>query len=299
LKKTTLVGGPRALNPKNPGIYPEKSKEITKMLHIKKLLLPALLLTAIGTTHANERHFTYTTESAVLAPGAREFELWATHRTGRHDFYSRFDYRAEWEFGLKDRLMTAFYLNWHDIAKADSTSPTGISKEFEFDGISTEWKYKMSDPSADKIGSAVYGEFSIGSTEMELESKIILDKRFGDNLIAYNLVGEVEWEREPGELEYEEAAIENNLAFTHFINPRLGTGLELRNHTEFTNQNHPEHSALFLGPVVSYATEEWWVAFSALAQLPAIKRSVNDKSSGLILDEHERYNLRVLLSFHL
>lgn len=269
------------------------------MLHIKKLLLPALLLTAIGTTHANERHFTYTTESAVLAPGAREFELWATHRTGRHDFYSRFDYRAEWEFGLKDRLMTAFYLNWHDIAKADSTSPTGISKEFEFDGISTEWKYKMSDPSADKIGSAVYGEFSIGSTEMELESKIILDKRFGDNLIAYNLVGEVEWEREPGELEYEEAAIENNLAFTHFINPRLGTGLELRNHTEFTNQNHPEHSALFLGPVVSYATEEWWVAFSALAQLPAIKRSVNDKSSGLILDEHERYNLRVLLSFHL
>jgi hypothetical protein len=270
------------------------------MSHKKTALLALTMLTWAGIACANERHFTYTYESAVLPPGAREFELWTTHRTGRHDFYSRFDYRGEFEFGLTDRLMTSFYLNWHDIAEADTTvSPTGIKKEFEFEGISSEWKYKMSDPSADKIGSALYGEFSIGTTEMELEGKMILDKRIGKNLYAYNLVGEVEWEREPGEVEYEEAAIENNLAFTHFINPQFGAGMELRSHTEFTNQNHPEHSALFLGPVVSYATKEWWMAFTALAQLPAIKRSVNDKDSGLVLDEHERYNIRLLLSFPL
>lgn len=249
---------------------------------------------------ANQRHFTYTYESAVLPPGEREFELWTTHRFGRHDFYSRFDYRGEFEFGLTNRLMTSFYLNWHDIATEDTTvSPSVIKKEFEFEGISSEWKYKMSDPVADKVGSALYGEVSIGSTEIELEGKIILDKRVGKNLFAYNFSNEVEWEREPGEVEYEEWAIENNLAYSHFYSDKLAAGLELRNHTEITNDAHPAHSALFLGPVVSYATDKWWVAFTAMSQLPAIKRSVNDRNSALILDAHERYNVRLLLSFPL
>ncbi len=257
-------------------------------------------LIAVPLAKANERRFTYTYESAVLPPGAREFELWSTHRFGRHNFYSRFDHRAEFEFGLTNRLMTAFYLNWHNIAEEDtSTTPPTIAREFEFEGISSEWKYKMTDPVADKIGSALYGEVSLGTEEIEIEGKIILDKRWGENLIAYNLVGEVEWEREPGEVEYEESVVENDLAFTHFFNPRFAAGLELRNHTDFTNSAHPAHSALFLGPVVSYATENWWVAVTALSQLPALKRSVNDRRSGLVLDDHERYNVRLLLSFHL
>src|SRR5581483_9323147 len=44
---------------------------------------------------ANERHFTYTYESGVLPPGAREVELWSTYRTGRHEYYTELDHRAE------------------------------------------------------------------------------------------------------------------------------------------------------------------------------------------------------------
>jgi hypothetical protein len=265
------------------------------------LILPQLISFAAPiVSFANERHFTYTYESSVLPKDGREFELWTTHRFGRHDFYSAFDHRAEFEFGLTNRLMTSFYLNWHSVAEEDTTtSPSTIKKESEFDGISSEWKYKMSDPVADKIGSAVYGEVTVGTEELELEGKIILDKRIGKNLFAYNFTTEAEWEREPGEVEYEEVSIENNLAFTHFFNPAFAGGFELRNHSEFTNQNHPEHSALFFGPVVSYSTEKWWVAFTGMSQLPAIKRSVNDRNSGLVLNEHERYNLRLLLSFHI
>jgi hypothetical protein len=172
-------------------------------------------------------------------------------------------------------------------------------RESSFDGISSEWKYKLSDPVADRVGAALYGEVSIGTEELELETKLILDKRVGKNLFAYNLSGEVEWEREPGEVEYEETSIENNLGFTHFFSKKLASGLELRSKTALTNQDHPAYSALFLGPVVSYAAEEWWVTFTAMSQLPAIKRSTNDRSSGLVLDDAERYNLRLLLGFHL
>ncbi len=268
------------------------------MSSMKKVVILAVVATAgvISNAAANERHFTYAYESAVLAPGAREVELWTTLRTGRHDFYSAFENRAEFEVGLTNRLQTSFYLNWHSTAEEDtSVTPSVITKESSFDGISSEWKYKMSDPVADRIGSALYGEVSLGNEEIELETKLILDKRIGKNLFAYNLTGEFEWEREPDEIEYEKTVLENTLSFTHFFKPQFAGGLELESRT----QDEPAHSALFLGPVVSYTTDQWWVAFTALTQLPAIQRSENDKDSSLVLDEQEKYNFRLLLSFRL
>src|SRR6516162_9438009 len=56
---------------------------------------------------ANERHFTYTYESAVLPPGAKEIEVWATGGFGRNEYYAQLDQRLEFEVGLTERLMTA------------------------------------------------------------------------------------------------------------------------------------------------------------------------------------------------
>src|SRR5207249_2601297 len=98
----------------------------------------------------------------------REIELWSTYRTGRNEYYTEFDHRAEFEFGLTPRLMTALYLNWKDVASQDNTTPNpSLKKEFEWQGISSEWKYKMTDPVADKIGSALYSELTLGTDEVE------------------------------------------------------------------------------------------------------------------------------------
>lgn len=255
--------------------------------------LTALSLLGAMPGAANERHFSYTYESGVLPPGEREFELWTTYRTGRHELYVRLDHRAEFEMGLTDRLMTSFYLNWQDITqeKADTSPPS------TFEGISSEWKYKLSDPVADGFGSALYGELGLATDEVELEGKLILDKRAGKNLYAYNLTIEPEWEVGAEETELEEVGLENNLAFTHFFRPRTSAGLELRNHLAFTEEHKPAYIALFLGPVVSHTAEKWWVTCTALGQLPALKKSAEDPDSKLILDDHERYNLRLLLSF--
>jgi hypothetical protein len=63
------------------------------------------------TASANERHFTYTYETAVLPPGAREVEVWSTGRLMREQRSTRFDERVEFEVGLTERLQTALYLN--------------------------------------------------------------------------------------------------------------------------------------------------------------------------------------------
>ncbi len=245
---------------------------------------------------ANERHFTYTYESATLPRGARELEIWSTWRTGRATFYSRLEQRAEFEVGLTDRLLTAFHLNWEASAGIDPAS-NEVRSQSSFTGVSSEWKYKLSDPAADRIGAALYGEATLGPSERELEAKLILDKRLGANLLAYNLVLEGEWERAPTGFELEEVALEHDLAWTHFFRPGLAAGVELRSHTEFTPDHKPEHSALFLGPVVSYGSESWWVALTVLGQLPALKRSVEDRGQALVLDEHERVNARLLFSY--
>ena len=68
------------------------------------LLLGAAGALSAAPASANERHFTYTYESAVLPAGQRELEFWTTWRNGRAQYYSGFDHRVEYEFGITDRL---------------------------------------------------------------------------------------------------------------------------------------------------------------------------------------------------
>jgi hypothetical protein len=255
---------------------------------MKRVLQAAVALLAIAApSAASERHFTYTYESGVLRPGAREIEPWSTFRLGRSDFYRRLDTRIEAELGLTDRLQTSFYLN---MSALSSDTPLGRTSTTELQGISSEWKLKLSDPVADRAGLAVYGELSAGPSAVELEGKLILDKRVGRFLGALNLVGEREWETEEEGTETE-SVFEVDAAGCFFLTPRLTAGLELRSHTVFLPDAEPTRSALFVGPTVSYTREGWWVAASVLPQV----RALAGASDGhLELEEHERVEVRVL-----
>lgn len=241
----------------------------------------------------NERHFTFTYESAVLPMGAREIEIWATGRIGRTDYYSALDQRLELEFGLTERLMAALYLNGSTVAARANDS---IVLSTTFGSVSAEAKYKLLDPVADVLGFALYGEATTHTNGVDLEAKLIFDKRIGELLLAANLVVEHEWQFGLSETE-RELALEVDLAASYFITHNLSVGLELRNQNVIPGGAGLRYSALFAGPTVAYAEKGWWVAFSLLPQLPALKRS--QPGSTLILDDRERYNARLLFSFHL
>jgi hypothetical protein len=84
---------------------------------------------------ANERHFTYTYESAVLA-GRRHRARGLDHLPHRQeDYFVRFDERLEFEAGLTDALQTAFYLNW--TAVAADVEPDVRETVTEFTGVSS------------------------------------------------------------------------------------------------------------------------------------------------------------------
>jgi hypothetical protein len=241
---------------------------------------------------ANERHLTYTYESATLPAGATELEAWVTNRTGRQQRYNRFDNRLELEHGITDRLLTAFYLNTSaTIAGTGDTS----TRSFEFEGVSSEWKYKLSDSSADALGSALYFEVGYGLDELELEAKVILDKRLDKVLLATNLVFEVEVE-ELGDRNVPEVIFESDLAAAYFLSERLSLGLEQRTHAEIADGNF-EHVSFFAGPVVAWSSRNVWMAATFLAQVGSISHA-HDHSFARTLDEHEKFEGRLLLGMH-
>lgn len=243
---------------------------------------------ASATATASERHFTYTYESGVLHPGGRELEPWSTFRLGKDGYFARLDTRLEVELGVTDRLQTALYLNLS--ARARDTA-LGRESRTTLKGISSEWKLKLADPVADRVGFAVYGELSGGPNEVEVEGKLILDKRIGRFLTAANLSAEHEWEFEEAGRTARKTVFEATAAAGYFVRPGFTAGLELRSHTVVPGDDEPTRSALFLGPTLSYSRHGWWVAASVLPQLRALKGA---SSGHRDLEEHEKVELRFL-----
>jgi hypothetical protein len=251
---------------------------------MKKTLCIAAVLMAIG-TQAQDRVFTYTYQSNVLNKGQKEIEVWTTLGTGRQDYYRGLNHSLEFEIGLGGKLQTAFYLNYgysKGVTQSNGSELLNANNTYSF---ANEWKLKLSDPVADKIGSAVYFEYTLAPGETELEGKLILDKQTGKFIHALNLVGELELEKEfetdGNQLEAEnekEFKMEWNYGFSYKINERWFAGVELMNENVFA-EGELEKSILTAGPVISYSGQGFWMNFTLMPQLINLKggnRSIID-----------------------
>lgn len=275
----------------------------------KTAILSVIILFSIGAS-AQDRQFVRTYQSTNLAKGVRDFEVWSTLRMGKEAYFRRLDERLEFEIGLTDRLQTALYLNMTHKSFADKDDSTGtIYSESEF-SVSSEWKLKLSDPNTHFIGSGLYGEATISGTELELEAKLILDKVMGKNLIAFNAVGEWEWEQEiestvvdgkvkqENKMELAATPVEFDLAYMYNVNPRFGIGLEAKNHYEITPKDGLEHSALLLGPTIYWSSKDskHSIILNFMPQIANMNKT-DKQPDALDLDEYEKYDFRLLFDF--
>ncbi len=263
---------------------------------IKRCLVFVVALSGIMVTQAQDRLFTYTYQSTVLNKGQRELESWNTIRTGREDFYVRYDNRTEYEIGLGSNLQTAFYLNFSSkTSTMMDDSIKSLSTENEF-GFSNEWKLKLLDPVAHPVGLALYAEVGIASNEFDLEGKLILDKKIGNLTIAFNGVYEHEFAPyyKNNELEWNtEQKLDGLLAFAWSFSPRFHLTQENTFKNVFLDGNIA-HSALYSGLGFSYTLDKFWLNFTVLPQVASFKGSTN---SGLNLNEYEKVQFRLLFSY--
>ena len=153
-----------------------------------------LLIAIVGfvKVNAQDRVFNYTYQSGVLNKGQKEIEIWSTLASGRTDFYRSIKHRMEYEVGLGGKLQTSFYLNYgYGKSVVEENGIQRLKNDTKY-SFSNEWKLKLSDPVANRIGSVLYFEYTLAPDEVELESKIILDKQIGNFTHAFNIVGEYE-----------------------------------------------------------------------------------------------------------
>jgi len=259
--------------------------------------ITTVLLLSTMSLMAQDRVFNYTYQSNVLNKGVKEIEVQTSVNTGKEDYYREIETRVEYEVGLGSNLQMSFYLNSKQQASFDNITGEIVMNPSEI-SISNEWKYKFSDPVANKIGFAGYGEITVATDELELELKAIFDKKIGNTLHALNLVLENEYETSALN-----GKIKTNLAIKYDVNYgasytlskkwNLGGEFLLRN--IYFNENKSTQSALFLGPCLEYHIDSFWINLSYSPQIAGLRNP--DGIKGLNVDEFTKNNFRVLFSY--
>lgn len=267
---------------------------------MKKIVACILCITALS-TQAQDRYFARTYTSNVLPKGAIDLEFWHTSRFGhQNQFFHAQDQRIEAEFGLGKNLQTAFYFNYFHKRLSETNNGTVTSSEL---GFSNEWKLKLSDPSVNKIGSALYFEAGIkGGDELELESKIILDKYVGKSLFAFNGVvefeKEFEWKNGSVQSDGWSSPIEFDFAYMYNIKPAFGIGLEVVNKNDIAKNAGWKNSVFYVGPTLNFRSSKWFIILNYLPQLGNVHKTIYSPNNK-VLDERERAEARILLGISL
>lgn len=276
----------------------------------------ALCLSAPVAASAPDFGYVYTADSAE--PGETEVSIWATDRRGKSaGHYDAQDYKLEVERGLSDRFQISAYASFaghHVRGLGGEFVP--VDRDFAFQGLSAEFKYQLIEPSKDGFGLAFYVEpgwsriskvKGTKTSEYEFELKAIVQKNFlADHLVwASNLTFEPEWEREREEVATglvthkteQELSIEVASGLSYQVAPRWWVGAEGRYHSvypDWTHGLHRENYAVYAGPSVHYDAGRW--AVTATWQ-PQLFGSPSGPGSSLELDDHEKRELRLKLSY--
>ena len=172
------------------------------------------------------RRFTYVYEATTEEPGEVESETWTTWKTSpaNERRFNAADFRHEIEFGVTEHLQVAIYLaDW-----GYREDPNLKEHGFRYQDSALELIYNLTNPRTDLLGLALYGEVRGGPEQLELESKIILQKNFRRFVAAYNGTLEVKWEGE--RLEEKGGELSQSLGLSYEISPgwSLGGGIALR-----------------------------------------------------------------------
>lgn len=261
------------------------------------IFISVVIMASVSFAKAQDRIFTYTYQSNVLAPGEKEIEVWNTFGTGRQSFYRGYENKIEFETGIAKNLQTAFYFKVNSSAGYNMSNDSALSSSTSI-AFSNEWKYKLSDPVANAIGSALYTELELSKNGVESENKIILDKKLGRNTFALNLVGVYETVKitEDKILKNEkEYRAEFDLGYAYYLGKGFNLGIEARN----LNKNEDgewKYSALYAGPVISYSRDKFWINLTVMPQITAFKGATY---KNLVLDDQQKLNTRLVFSFAL
>jgi hypothetical protein len=242
---------------------------------MKYPLALALVAAVTTTARANPRPlpFTYTTDT--LGPGQVEIEQFVDLVTLRAinpsssapQWYLPSSFQTEIEIGLADRLELGLYLTFvpdpgEQLASKALFPGAG-------NGLKQRLRYIFADAGVWPIDTGVYGELVENEREIELEAKILLQRRFDRLRIAANLSGEYELYFSG----QRELVLNPSLGATFEITPSFHLGLDSWLRGEYPQRPAPMTRtfglgpAAYLGPAAMFNFGKLWWALGVYARI--------------------------------
>jgi hypothetical protein len=249
---------------------------------MKYSLALAVVAAAATTGHANPRPlpFTYTTDT--LGPGQVEIEQYVdlvtlraiNPSTSSRQWYLPSSFQTEIEIGLADRLELGLYLTFvpdpgEQLASKALFPGAG-------NGLKQRLRYIFADPGTWPVDAGVYGELTENEREVELEAKLLLQRRFDRLRVAANLSGEYELYFS----EQREIVLNPSLGVTYEITPTFHLGLDSWLRGEYPQNPKPPTRTFGLGPE-AYLGPAMMVNFGKLWWALGVYARITDTSHDL------------------
>jgi hypothetical protein len=197
---------------------------------------------------------------------------------------------TELEYGITDRLELGLYLQLSN----DVSGVTG-QQPMRFDGIKQRLRYRFADAGVWPVNVAVYGEVAELAIEVELEAKVILEKRLGRWQWLANMTAEREFYYN-GRREW--VAIPSGGVSFEFT-PAFRLGVEYWGHSEFALYEKGETETFatgwhhYVGPALLFQTSRVWLAAAPYVRLDHLDRA------GQVNDQFGRFWLRTIVGIDL
>jgi hypothetical protein len=225
--------------------------------------LVVTLLLGVGVAHANPRPLPFTYQSETLPTGAVEVEqfvdfvpLRPTNVAGADVRVLGTQFQTEFEVGITDKLELGLYVTYAPPV-GDGMEPPKLP---DGNGAKQRLRYRLADPQAWPVDVALYGEVSENDREIELEAKVILQRRFGALRVITNLWAEHEFYFNGSH----EWVLAPTLGATIELSPRFHLGAEAWMRAEFptaapASRDFNRGPHVFAGPAfLATFGKLWW-----------------------------------------
>jgi hypothetical protein len=249
---------------------------------MKYLIVLALAAATAATARANPRPlpFTYTTDT--LGAGQVEIEQYVdlvalrgiNPGTAMPQWYLPSAFQTEIEIGLADRLELGLYLTF--VPDPGEQFASKALFPGAGNGLKQRLRYIFADAGEWPVDTGIYGELVENEREIELEAKLLLQRRFDRLRIAANLSGEYE-RYFSGQ---RELVLNPSLGVTFELSPTFHLGLDSWLRSEYPQNPRPPTRTFGLGPA-AYLGPAAMVNFGKLWWALGVYARITDPSHDL------------------
>jgi hypothetical protein len=219
--------------------FPSSRSPLLPLFALASAFAFALILApGIASAQITPRPLPFTYGYATNGEGATEIEQYVdltpakgTSPTGDTRWFLASQFQTEFEYGITNHLELGLYVTFApqppDLTGVELTEGTGAKQRL---------RYRIAEEGEWPLDVALYGELVENDHEIELEGKIILQKRIGRLLVASNLWAEFE-----RYYTHEKAVVFNpTLGATYQISPVVNPGIEAWMRAELSSPvEHP------------------------------------------------------------